>query len=209
MDYAMGKLMICNLLLVGLIATLGAGPARGRQCASAAFPEQVQVEGHALMLNGLGLRQDLRRKNNVYQEELQRKVNIYVAALYLTKTSSDPNAILESNSPYQLTLRFAMHVVAKDITNAWDEGFETSAQGQLPAFEERIAMLDSWMTDVRAGQRLIFTFKPGAGVQVSVNGGVKGTIKGDDFGKALLSIWLGANPPNPELKTGLLGGVCG
>ena len=209
MEYAMGKLMICNLLLVGVIATLGAGPARGKQCASAAFPEQVQVDGSALMLNGLGLRQDLRRRNNVYQEEFLRKVNIYVAALYLTKTSSDPNAILESNSPYQLTLRFAIHVVAKDITNAWDEGFERSARAELPALKERIAMLNSWMSDVRAGQRLIFTFKPGVGVQVGVKGSVKGTIKGDDFGKAFLSIWLGADPPNPELKTGLLGGVCG
>jgi len=41
-----------------------------------------------------------------------------------------------------------------------------------------------------------------------VNGAAKGTIKGDDFGKALLSIWLG-DPPNPEIKAGLLGGPCG
>ena len=51
--------------------------------------------------------------------------------------------------------------------------------------------------------------KPGAGVSVSVNGTVKGTIKGDDFAKALLAIWLGADPPNPEIKAGLLGGACG
>jgi hypothetical protein len=62
---------------------------------------------------------------------------------------------------------------------------------------------------VKTGQRIVFTFKPGAGVQVSVGGTVKGTIQGDDFGKALLSIWLGAEPPNPEIKTGLLGGACG
>jgi hypothetical protein len=37
---------------------------------------------------------------------------------------------------------------------------------------------------------------------------VKGTLAGDDFSRALLSIWLGASPPNPELKSGLLGGTC-
>jgi hypothetical protein len=208
MDYATGKIVIRNLLLIGVIATFGAGPARGKQCASAAFPEQAQVEGSALMLNGLGLRQEMRSKVNVYQTT-KRKVSVYVAALYVPKTSSDANAILESNLPYQLVLRFASNVAADDITSEWDEGFEMNANGQLPALKERIAMLDGWMADVRPGQRLIFTFKPGAGVQVDVKGSVKGTIKGDDFGKAFLSIWLGADPPTPELKTGLLGGVCG
>jgi hypothetical protein len=45
--------------------------------------------------------------------------------------------------------------------------------------------------------------------QVDVNGAVKGTIKGDDFAKAFFAVWLGPNPPNPGLKTGLLGGACG
>ena len=70
-------------------------------------------------------------------------------------------------------------------------------------------MLNGWMGDARTGERLTFLFQPGVGVQVDVNGTVKGTIKGDDFGKAFLSIWLGAEPPNPELKAGLLGGSCG
>jgi len=61
---------------------------------------------------------------------------------------------------------------------------------------------------MKTGQRLTFTHKPGAGIQVNVNGTVKGTIKGDDFARAFLSIWLGANPPNPGIKSGLLGGAC-
>jgi hypothetical protein len=64
------------------------------------------------------------------------------------------------------------------------------------------------MSDVKTGQRLTFTRLPGTGVQVDVNGVVKGTIPGDDFARALLTIWLGANPPNPEIKSGLLGGEC-
>ena len=60
----------------------------------------------------------------------------------------------------------------------------------------------------RAGWRLTFLHKPGAGVQVEVNGTVKGLIKGDDFATAFLSIWLGHHPSNPNLKSGLLGGAC-
>ena len=61
---------------------------------------------------------------------------------------------------------------------------------------------------MHSGQRIVLLGKPG-GVQVSVNGVNKGTLNGEDFTRALLAIWLGPEPPNPEIKAGLLGGACG
>jgi len=194
----MGKAMRKNLLLLGVIAALGAGVAHGKECKGISFPEQAKVESGTLTLNGLGV-----RKATMF------KVNVYVAALYVVKTSSDPNAILQSNSPYELILQFVRDVDADDLKKGWDEGFAKNAKGQLSALKERITMLNDWMADMKTGQRLTFGFKPGAGVQVAVNGTVKGTITGDDFANALLMIWLGEEPPNPEVKTGLLGGDCG
>jgi hypothetical protein len=187
-----------NLLLLATIAALGTGIADAKQCQGVNFPDQVQVDGTTLALNGLGLRL-----------ATMLKVKVYVAALYVAKTSSDANALLGSNTPSQLVLQFVRDVDASDLTKAWTEGFEKSAKGQLPVLKDRIATLNGWMTEMKTGQRLIFTDKPGTGVEVNVNGAVKGTIKGDDFAKALLAIWLGADPPNPEIKSGLLGGACG
>jgi hypothetical protein len=62
---------------------------------------------------------------------------------------------------------------------------------------------------MKTGQRLTFGFRPGVGVRVNVNGATKGTINGDDFATAFLLVWLGGSPPNPAIKTGLLGGACG
>ncbi|HWM69718.1 MAG TPA: chalcone isomerase family protein, partial [Steroidobacteraceae bacterium] len=76
------------------------------------------------------------------------------------------------------------------------------------ALRERVARLNAWMSDMKTGQRLSFVRLPQSGVQVSVNGVQKGVIEGDDFSRALISIWLGPTPPNPELKAGLLGGEC-
>ena len=45
------------------------------------------------------------------------------------------------------------------------------------------------------------------GDQDVVDGTVKGTGKGDDFGKAFIAILLGADATDPELKAGLLGGT--
>jgi len=134
---------------------------------------------------------------------------VYVAALYVAKASSDANAILGSNAPSELVLQFVRDVGGADIAKGWQEGFEKNSKSQLPALKDRIAMLNGWMSDVKTAQRMTFIVKPGAGVQVDVNGAAKGTIKGDDFAKAFLSIWLGAEPPNPEIKSGLLGGACG
>jgi hypothetical protein len=187
-----------NLVLIGVVAALGAGVAHGKECKTVTFPDQAQVEGTPVVLNGLGLRQ-----------ATAFKVNVYVAALYVAKASNDPSAILGSNSPYELILQFVRNVDAGDMSKAWEEGFAKNAKDQLPAFKERITTLQGWMADMKSGQRMTFTFKPGTGLQVNVNGAVKGTIKGDDFAKAFLSIWLGADPPNPEIKVGLLGGACG
>jgi len=190
--------MKLNLLMIGTMAALGASIADAKECKGVNFPDQVQVEGANLALNGLGLRQ-----------ATAFKVNVYVAALYVAKTSNDPNALLGSNAPAELILQFVRNVGADDLRKGWSEGFEKNSGTQLPALKERIATLNGWMTDVKTGDRLTFVRKPGAGLDVNVNGAAKGTIKGDDFAKAFLAIWLGADPPNPEIKSGLLGGACG
>jgi hypothetical protein len=186
------------LLPALVVAALGMGVAEGKECKGVSFPDQAQVEGSSLALNGLGMRQ-----------ATALKVNVYVAALYVAKTSTDANVLLGANTPSELILQFVRNVGADDLRKGWSEGFEKNAKDQLPALKERIAELNGWMADVKTGQRLTFIRKPGVGLQVDVNGAVKGTIQGDDFAKAFLSIWLGADPPNPEIKAGMLGGVCG
>jgi len=176
---------------------LSVGTVSGKECHGVNFPEQTQVQASPLMLNGLGLRQ-----------ATILKVNVYVAALYVAQPSADANAILTSNTPKQLILHFVRDVESADLKKAWEEGFMDSAKEQVPALKTRIEKLTGWMVDMKSGQQLTFTYKSGAGIEVDVNGAVRGTIEGDDFARAFLAIWLGAKPPNPGLKAGLLGGAC-
>ena len=186
------------ILVVCLSMALGVGVAHGKECEGVSFSEQVQSEGGTLMLNGLGLRQ-----------ATFLNINVYVAALYLTQTSTDAVAILESNTPKELILHFVRDVDGAELSDGWDEGFENNAENQLPALKQRIDAFKGLMVDVKTGQRLGLVHKPGTGVRVDVDGTVKGTIEGDDFARALFSIWLGPHPPNADLKAGLLGGECG
>jgi hypothetical protein len=183
-------------LLIGGLMSLSAGSATARECHGISLPDQVEVGGTALALNGLGL-----RKATIL------RVKVYVGGLYIAAPSSDANSILAMNGPFEIVLHFVHDAGADDLRGAWSEGFEKNAKAQLPALNQRIATLNGWMSDVKVGQKMVFTFKPGSGLQVAEGGVVKGTIKGDDFARAFLSIWLG-DPPNPDLKSGLLGGAC-
>jgi len=185
-----------SCVVLAAAACLATTAVNARECLGVSFPEQVQAAGVPLTLNGLGLRQ-----------ATLFKVNVYVAALYLAKPSADANAILNGAVPYEMQLHFVRNVGAADIAKGWVEGFQRNGQGSQAASDERAATLRGWMTDIKAGQSMKFSFQPGTGLEVSVNGNVKGTIRGDDFGRAFLSIWLGV-PPNPEIKVGLLGGRC-
>jgi Chalcone isomerase-like len=188
--------MARRLVWLSVIALAGAGVSEGKECRQIDFPAQVQVKGTALTLNGLGV-----RKATLF------KVNVYVAALYLSRTSTDPNTILAAGGPYELVLHFVRDVGSSDINKGWAEGFARNREADIPSLKDRIALLTQSTDDIKKGERVQFFYDPGAGLQITVNGVVKGTISGADFGRAFLAIWLGV-PPNPELKAGLLGGAC-
>jgi hypothetical protein len=184
---------LTGLFLTLLLAT-AAADAQEATCRDISFPRHLQVDGSDLTLNGLGVR-----------KATFLKVNVYVAAYYVSRPGHDPQPLIEADGPQQLTLQFVRNVGAGDLRKAFLEGFE---RVQAAGLEERVARLNAWMTDMTTGQRLIFVRLPHSGVQIIVNGVQKGVIEGADFSRALMAIWLGPTPPNPELKAGLLGGQC-
>jgi len=185
------------VLVSGVLLLAAQGLAMAKQCANVEFPDHVAVKGTDLTLNGLGMR-----------KATFLKINVYVAALYFPKPTNDAQTLIDPAEPAQLVLRFVRDVGVKDLREAWKEGFEKAAPETMTTLAARVAQLNSWMSDMKVGQKLTFTRLPATGVQVSVDGANKGTITGDDFSKALFTIWLGPKPPNSEIKTGLLGGAC-
>lgn len=174
-----------------------AGTAAGRDCDGVSFPDHIQARGQTLTLNGLGL-----RKATIFN------IKVYVGALYVARPTADAAAILSSQQPVEIELRFTFHVTAGQLRDAWREGFEKSAPGQLPRLQSRLAQLNGWMRSVGSGQRMTFLRIPGVGIQYSLDGALQGTISGDDFATAFLAIWLGSSPPSQALRAGLLGGDC-
>ncbi len=189
--------VIASAALLLCLCTGQAAAAAARECDGVSFPQSIQARGEKLTLNGLGL-----RKATIFG------IKVYVGALYLPRPTADANAILDSRDPAQIDLAFVFRATAGQLRSAWQEGFEKSAPGELASLQSRIDQLNGWMDGVHSGQKMSFLRIPGAGIQYSLDGVVKGTIPGGDFARAFLAIWLGASPPSPQLRAGLLGGPC-
>ena len=183
--------------MTGLLLTLTMPIAQGKECRGVNFADQVEVGGINLTLNGLGV-----------QKATFLKVDVYVAALYVAAPSRDPNPLINSDVPQELILHFLRNVDAGDVRKEWTRDFQHVAPDRPTSLMQRVATLNTWLSDVKRDERLTFIRQPGEGIQVIVNGVVKGTIPGEDFSRDFMSIWVGAAPPSPELRRGLLGGKC-
>lgn len=63
------------------------------------------------------------------------------------------------------------------------------------------------LDNVREGDEVVITYVPGRGTEIVTDHG-REVIEGADFGRAVFASWIGPRPPNPGLRSGLLGGRC-
>jgi len=177
--------------------TLCTTTANPKDCKGINFADHAVVEGTDLTLNGVGL-----------QKATFLRVDVYVGALYVAATSRDPRALIDSDGPQELLLHFLRSVSVRDVRDQWTKDFVHVVPDRPASLMRRVATLNSWLSDIKRGQRLTFVRQPGEGIQVSIDGVRKGTVPGDDFSRVFMSIWLGAAPPSAALRAGLLGGPC-
>ncbi len=178
------------VVALGLLAALAvsAGELQG-----VSLPDRITAGGSELVLNGMGLRTKLFFK-------------IYVAGLYLPAKESDPAKILAADRPRQLVMHFLYkEVEKKKLVEAWNEGFKKNSPSSLAAVQARLEKFNALWPDMKSGDRAVLTYFPGVGTKVEILGKEVGTIEGKDFADALFSVWLGPEPPNGDLKKGLLG----
>jgi hypothetical protein len=181
-----------TLLLVAIALCFAASAVAG-DLAGVSFPDRMDHEGKSLVLNGMGLR------------KAYGIAKVYVAGLYLEKTTASADEILATPAVRRIVLEFVRNVGRDDIVKAWTEGFEKNAGANFASFRERLDTLNKAMPELREGDVLAFSTAPGKGTDVEVGGKRAATIEGDDFAKVLFAIWLGPSPPNAALKEGLLG----
>lgn len=165
------------------------------------FARDADLAGQALRLNGVGLR-------------AVAWVRGYAAGLYLASRATTPAAVLSDTRAKRLRLRMLADVPAEEFVKAFGKGISrnTSAQ-ELPLLKDRMHQFEAQVRtigQVRKGDVIDLDWLPETGLVFTRNGVVVGPpLPGADLYAALLRIFIGPRPVDPEMKAGLLGGPVG
>lgn len=173
--------------------------------------ETMKIGNDELMLNGYGLRKKFAFK-------------VYAVGLYLLAKRTDNKAVLASNAPQVLLMKYRRGIPIKKIKSVFYESFAIAAgeperdvydeNGKYGNVTKETVKFMNWLCqkDTEKNDEWIFKYEPGKGTSVYINkGGVedlKGTIPGMDFKKVLFGIWLMDDAPvGSSLTEALMGDV--
>ena len=188
------SLALSLLAVSAAIALTAPGAATAASLAGVSLPDNAQVAGKTLVLNGLGLR------NKLF-------IKVYVAGLYLEAKERNPAAILAADGARRGVMHFVYGVDADKICNeGWKQGLADNTPNASAELRAKFDTLCGYMEDMAEGDAMSFDYDPAAGTAVTVKGKLKGAIVGKDFADALFACWIGPKPgPGEDFKKALLG----
>jgi hypothetical protein len=182
------------LLLSGFLSACP--PAFGLTIGGVEIPDTLALPDseHGLLLNGAGVREKF-------------FMDIYVGALYLPTRTTDSRAILADTGAATVLMHFVYSEVGKDrIVGGWNDGLRDNlSAAELRAIAERLDSFNSLFRTVHRDDVIRIDYNPAIGTEVRINDEWRGTVKGNDFFRALLRIWLGDDPVSASLKKAMLG----
>jgi hypothetical protein len=188
------RLTIALLLVVALAAPASADTRIEGQT----FAARSTVSATELQLNGVGLR-------------AVSWLKAYAAGLYLPKKTRESREALSMPGPKRVQLRMLLEAPAQEFVKALERGVaRNTSEAELAALKERLGQLTRAVAavgKVKKGDVIDLDFQPGQGLLFSHNGrALTPYLPGEDLYPAVLKIFIGEQPIDPELKTGLLGG---
>jgi long-chain acyl-CoA synthetase len=147
-------------------------------------------EGYKLHINGIG-----------YRRVTILRIKAYAAALYVKETSNDADKILNDPFERRLVITFFYDADKDEIQEALEEHFieNNPKSDHLNQLKEVLPKLP----DIKEEDTLTLIFNQN-GIKLDINGKTIASNSNIEFGRDILRIWLGEEPPNSSLKDGLL-----
>jgi hypothetical protein len=122
--------------------------------------------------------------------------------------------VLAATGAKRLQIRMLVDVDTIEFIKSFDKGVaRNTPAAELPALVARVERFDALLRDIGKVKKrdvIDLDWLPDRGLQVALNGVPRGgPIPGEDLYAALLRIFVGERPADPEMKIGLLGGPVG
>jgi len=191
----MTKQLITLAATLLLVAPLTASAAD--TCAGVTLPAKSAAFGAELVRNGVGVR-----------EATFLNVDVYVAGLYTARKTRSVEEVLKEGAAKLIVLRFVRDVSREEMGEALTDALRKNLGAEFEAANKRLQPFLGKLPPLNKGTELQLAYRPGHGVQLVVNGKTLGTETDDHTANLLFRAWLGPQPPDKDLKAGLLGGPC-
>jgi hypothetical protein len=169
--------------------------AEDRELAGVTFPEEKEVNGHTLKLNGLALRKAM------------VVVKVFAGGFYLEQPTQDAETAIESEQVKHFYLHYlTSKATAKKLRDGFVEAITAANPPELvAAHQAEIDQYAQWLdTDMKPGGISESIYEPGIGLTLMINGEKKGTIAGPEFAKLYMRYNLGEKA-DAQLRKGYLG----
>lgn len=191
------RYMVVSAASAALMWAMTGAQAQPVEVGTAKFPTAANVGGTSVQLNGAGMRYKF-------------VVKVYAAGLYLQNKASTPEAAIAAPGAKRVHVVMQRAIDARELGKLFTEGMRKNAPREEfgKAIPGTIAMGEIFATkkSLEPGESFFADYIPGQGTQVIINGKQVGdTIKEPEFYRALLSIWLGKDPADWQLKEAMLG----
>jgi hypothetical protein len=181
-----------------LLFSVAANAVHGAEVAGVRVDPEARVGGIKLVLNGAGLRQKF-------------MVDVYILGLYMPERTTVAEAVTDGPGTRRISLTFLRDVTAQALIEALHEGVrDNSSDAEFAAIKASTDALAATMRPLgvaKKGATVALDYLPEKGSQIVMNGHPVGLpIPGRELYRALLRIWLGHRPVDPDLKRALLTG---
>jgi len=186
--------MVFRVLALALLA----GTAQAAELDGVQLEDRVQVDGQALELNGMAVRTRVFFK-------------VYVAGLYLPQKATTAKSAIEAPGAKRIVLVMLRDASADQFCDSVQAGLENNHSDQdlerlKPRAEALYAKIRA-IGEAHKGMRIVLDYSESTrATTLYVDGAAQGdAIRGREFFRALLRIWLGERPAQADLKRLLLG----
>ncbi len=190
MKRSFGRGLALGLLSFWMAVPLGAT----KEVSGVKFPDEMQLEGKTLVLNGVGFR-----------EGGVNRIKSYAVGLYLESKSKNHLKILRASKEIKhLVLKFVANVSRDSLVEVWNAGFKQHGKSSA-GLSDQLKKFNGYMISLNQGDAAEFTHLPGKGLSLMIKGEPKGVIEGDEFARVFFAIWLDSPPLDFKLRNNLLG----
>jgi hypothetical protein len=183
--------------VVIILTLLSAGIVQAGELEGVQLEDRIEVDGQALELNGMALRTRLVFK-------------VYVAGLYLPQKVTSAQSAIEGAGAKRMVLVMMRDASADQFCESIEGGMaNNNSEAEVDLVRPQTEALFAKIRAVgaaRMGMRIVLDYSPSAAATtLFIDGAAQGgPMPGPDFFRALLRVWLGEHPAQPDLKRALL-----